>query len=195
MKDKYISKCCKAKLDYKYGGEGTNHAICTACNQPCDWVVTNSIKVENGDENEYLSDCCNSPVVIKEGKTYKCCSKCGLHCKTVIKNTNPTKVDKCIQVEPNQKLDQTQDSVQVEERFRNNYLEFTDGGVLVKYVGNNGIDIDDFIKQEITTAREEELDDIEKWAYGNGITDKKSFRLLINHLKERKLNLLKEKHD
>lgn len=36
--------------------------------------------------------------------------------------------------------------------FIDNYCEFTDQGVLISYVGKNGIDLDDFIGSEIEKA-------------------------------------------
>jgi len=43
------------------------------------------------------------------------------------------------------------------EEFKNNYLEYSDGGVLVKYVGDNDVDIDDFISEVEQQARQEAI--------------------------------------
>ena len=36
--------------------------------------------------------------------------------------------------------------------FMKNYIESTDGGILVKWVGEDGVDIDDWIENEIKIA-------------------------------------------
>ena len=39
--------------------------------------------------------------------------------------------------------------------WKENYIEYTDQGVLVKYIGDNDIDIDDFLSQAIDRVEEE----------------------------------------
>jgi hypothetical protein len=46
--------------------------------------------------------------------------------------------------------------------FGKNYLEYSDSGVLVKYIGDNGIDIDDYIQSLLDKKDQEFQDKIEK---------------------------------
>lgn len=41
------------------------------------------------------------------------------------------------------------------ERFKENYLIYTDGGILINYIGKNETDIDDFLQQELERAEKE----------------------------------------
>jgi hypothetical protein len=44
------------------------------------------------------------------------------------------------------------DKEQILKYFRDNFLEYTDAGVLVKFIGKDGIDIDDYVVSLVPTS-------------------------------------------
>lgn len=48
------------------------------------------------------------------------------------------------------------------KNFEKNYIEYSDSGVLVKYIGDNRIDIDDYIHNLLNERDREWKDKIEK---------------------------------